>query len=149
MPSHALRAPLEPTAATRLQYEVVWDGAHRGDNADLLVTIDVPHPRPPGLEPSRPRDASVRRHDVAAFLSQAYPFSFAADELAAMFACEVRSINGTLYRLSHLGLIKRVAANQGSERPRRVSAAFEWQGVPEAPEGIDAPDQRASRLARR
>jgi hypothetical protein len=34
-------------------YQVVWDGAHKGTNADLLVTRDVPHPRV-APEPDRP-----------------------------------------------------------------------------------------------
>lgn len=103
---------------SRVEYDVVWNGTHRGCDADLLV----PEARVPEKRVGSPLDLKAQRGELIARLLNALPRDRADAipyaELLTRAACERNQVNGTIQWLRAKGLL---ASEDIPDLPYRTS----------------------------
>jgi hypothetical protein len=105
------------------EYEVVWNGSHMGENADLLVTRSALKP-----QTGRQSDAAALAEGVADFLTRVHPERHTAAGLARVFSTSAAAIELALRRLRVDGVVQAFAPEfkgNGMDAPR----ALEWQAT--------------------
>jgi hypothetical protein len=100
--------------------EVVWDGSHRGVDADLLTSEPIAQKRRAAIDHVVP-GRNVKA-EVFALLARAGREPWTMAEITAEINATLHSVNGALYTLIQEGLVMRADATAPRLRSGNVTA---------------------------